>query len=153
MKRLLVLLLSISSALVATVSFAQSDQFAVRSDAEKMVKSAVAEIKKNKAGVLAEINGGAAKWKDRDLYLQAFTLEGVVLAHGTNPNFAGRGMLALKDPTGRPFVAEQVEMGKKQQSFWADYSYTDPVSKKVLPKETYCERVEDFLVCGGIYKR
>jgi len=27
------------------------------------------------------------------------------------------------------------------------------VSKKIEPKSMYCERLEDTVVCGGIYKR
>ena len=32
------------------------------------------------------------------------------------------------------------------------YKFTDPVTKKVLPKSMYCERLDDTVVCGGIYK-
>ena len=29
---------------------------------------------------------------------------------------------------------------------------TDPMTRKVEPKEMYCERLDDVVVCGGIYK-
>lgn len=147
--------LSISFAvLVLSLSTgAMAGEFAERKDAEALVGKAVTAMKANKVKTLEEINAGDAKWKDRDLYIQSFTMEGIVLAHGANNRLAGKAMLDLKDPTGKPFVKDQVELAKTKAKFWYDYSYTDPVSKKVLPKETYCERVGDALVCGGIYKR
>lgn len=122
-------------------------------DAEAMVKKAVVALKANKAKTLDEINSGDAKWKELDVYVQVFSLEGILMAHGTNPTMKGKLTIDLKDPKGKPFVREQIELGKTKPSFWYDYSYTDPVSKKVLPKTTYCERLEDFLVCSGVYKR
>ena len=43
-------------------------------------------------------------------------------------------------------------MGKAKVSFWQDYKFTNPESKKVEPKSMYCERLEQTVVCGGIYK-
>ena len=40
----------------------------------------------------------------------------------------------------------------KQPSFWQDYKFMNPVSKKIEPKQTYCERLEQTAVCAGIYK-
>jgi hypothetical protein len=28
----------------------------------------------------------------------------------------------------------------------------NPVSKKIEPKTAYCERLDDYIVCGGVYK-
>jgi cytochrome c len=31
--------------------------------------------------------------------------------------------------------------------------FSDPVTKKLLPKSMYCEKLSDTAVCAGIYKR
>ncbi|MCX7180421.1 MAG: histidine kinase, partial [Proteobacteria bacterium] len=49
-------------------------------------------------------------------------------------------------------VKERVELTKSKGKFWQDYKFTDPVTKKVLPKSTYCERAGETAVCVGIYK-
>jgi hypothetical protein len=58
----------------------------------------------------------------------------------------------MKDVDGKLFVRERVELGQKQASFWQEYKFTDPVTRKIEPKEMYCERLDDVVVCGGIYK-
>ncbi len=40
----------------------------------------------------------------------------------------------------------------KQASFWQEYKFTDPMTHKIEPKQMYCERLDDAVVCGGIYK-
>ena len=53
---------------------------------------------------------------------------------------------------GKPFVKERVELAKSKGTFWQDYKFTNPVTKKIEPKQMYCERLDDTAVCGGIYK-
>jgi signal transduction histidine kinase len=76
-----------------------------------------------------------------------------VLAHGQNPKMVGKELIELLDPDGKAFVKERVELAKSKNKFWHDYKFTDPVTKKVLPKSTYCERLDSTAVCVGIYKR
>ena len=49
-------------------------------------------------------------------------------------------------------VKERMELARSKGSFWQDYKFTDPVSKKIEPKSMYCERLDDSVVCGGIYR-
>ena len=62
-------------------------------------------------------------------------------------------MIDLKDPDGKEFVKERMNMAKSKSSFWQEYKFTDPVTKKVLPKEMYCETVSSVVACAGVYKR
>jgi signal transduction histidine kinase len=64
----------------------------------------------------------------------------------------GKNLIDLKDVDGKAFVKERVEMGKAKSSFWQDYKFTNPLNKKIEPKSMYCERLDDTVVCGGIYK-
>jgi cytochrome c len=75
-----------------------------------------------------------------------------VHAHGANEKMVGRNLIDLKDVDGKAFVKERVELGKAKASFWQDYKFTNPENKKVEPKTMYCERLEQTVVCGGIYK-
>jgi cytochrome c len=132
---------------------AAKGEFANKEEAQAMVKKGVAYIKANgKDKAYAEITNTKGQFNDRDLYLVVYGLDGVVRAHGANERMVGKNLMELKDVDGKEFVRERVELGKAKPSFWQDYKFTNPVSKKVEPKSMYCERLEDTVVCGGIYK-
>lgn len=126
---------------------------ATPAEATAMVKKAVVYIKANgKDKGYAEISNKSGQFTDRDLYIVVYAMDGVVRAHGANEKMIGKNLIDLKDVDGKPFVQERVDMAKSQASFWQDYKFTNPVTKKIEPKSMYCERLEDSVVCGGVYK-
>ncbi len=126
---------------------------ATEADATAMVKKGVAFIKANgKDKGYAEISNKAGQFKYQDLYLVVYGLDGTVLAHGANEKMIGKNLIELKDVDGKAFVKERVELAKAKPSFWQDYKFTNPENKKVEPKAMYCERLDETVVCGGIYK-
>ncbi len=142
---------------VASLSFvaviAQAQTHATKEEATAMVKRGVAFVKANgKQKGYAEITNKQGQFKDRDLYLVVYGLDGTVHAHGANEKMVGKNLIDLKDVDGKPFVKERVELGSKQASFWQDYKFSNPVTKKIEPKQMYCERLDDTVVCGGVYK-
>lgn len=138
---------------LACAGAATAGESATKDEATAMVKKAVSFIKEQ--GVekaYAEISNKGGRFTDRDLYVVVYQLDGKVLAHGGNQKFIGKDMSEAQDVDGKYFVKERIELAHKQPSFWQDYKFVNPVSKKVEPKQMYCERVENTAVCGGIYK-
>ena len=137
--------------LACAASFAN----ATKDDATAMVKKGVAFIKANgKDKGYAEItNKDSKEFHDRDLYLAVHRLDGTALAHGTNEKMVGKNFIEMKDMDGKEYIKERVEFAKTKPSFWTDYKFNNPVSKKIEPKTAYCERLDDTVVCGGIYKK
>ena len=127
---------------------------ATKDDAVAMVKKGVAYIKANgKDKGFAEITRRDSKdFHDRDLYLAVHKLDGTCVAHGTNEKMVGKNFIDMKDIDGKEYIKERVDFGKTKATFWTDYKFVNPVSKKIEPKTAYCERLDDYLVCGGIYK-
>jgi len=126
---------------------------ATAEQATAMVKKGVAFIKANGTDKgYAEITSKTSQFKFEDLYLVVYGLDGMVHAHGANEKMVGRNLIELKDVDGKPFVKERVELAQSKGTFWQDYKFTNPVSKKIEPKRAYCERLDDVAVCGGIYK-
>jgi cytochrome c len=140
----------LAAGMVASACGADS---ATKDEAVAMVKKAVAFIKENgpEKGY-AEISNKGGQFIDRDLYIVVYRLDGKVLAHGSNEKLIGTDQSQAKDVDGKPFVKERIELAQKQPSFWQDYKFANPVSKAVEPKQMYCERLGDTVVCGGIYK-
>jgi cytochrome c len=141
-------------AAAAGASWAAADA-ATAKEAEAMVKKGVAFIKANgKDKAYAEITNRDNKdFHDRDLYLAVHKLDGTCVAHGTNEKMVGKNFIEMKDMDGKEYIKERVELAKTKGVFYTDYKFNNPVSKKIEPKTAYCERVDDVVVCGGIYKK
>ena len=118
-----------------------------KDEAIAMTKKAVAQIKTDGADkVYAAINSQSPAFHDRDLYVTVYDAAGKCLAHGSNAQLVG------KDLSGAGYVQDRVRLMKSNASFWQDYVFLNPVSKKLEPKSTYCEVLNATAVCVGIYK-
>jgi cytochrome c len=132
---------------------AQAQDKATAEEAVAMVKKAVAYITANGAEKsYAEFGNKQGGFTDRDLYVVVYGLDGKVLAHGANAKLVGKELIDAQDVDGVYYVRDRVEKAKASPSFWQDYKFVNPVTKKVEPKRMYCERVGETAVCGGIYK-
>jgi signal transduction histidine kinase len=148
------LTLCIASAGLGMHAFA-ADSKATAAEATAMVKKGVTAIKaagKDKSKLLAEVTAKDAKWADRDLYMVVYGMDGVVQAHGANAKLVGASMIDMLDIDGKPYIKERIELAKSKGTFWQDYKFTNPTTKKIEPKSMYCEKVEELVACAGIYK-
>jgi cytochrome c len=131
-----------------------AEEFATKSQAEAIVKKAVAHIKQVGVDKAAEdFTNRKGDFVKLDLYVTLYNMQAVVLAHGQNKKSVGKEMIDLKDPDGKEFIKERMALAQSKGSFWQEYKFTDPVTKKVLPKEMYCETVSKVVACAGVYKR
>ena len=127
--------------------------FAVNSpeEAEAMVKEGVAYMMANgKARTLEEINDQKGQFVRGELYLFVIDMHGRCLAHGTNRNLIGKNMIDFKDPDGKYFIREFIDVAKKG-SGWVAYKWDNPVSKRTEEKSTYIEAGQDFIFGCGVY--
>lgn len=132
---------------------AMSAEFATKDEAVAMVKKAVDLIKKDgpeKAYTAFDDKGGG--FTDRDLYVVVYGFDGHVLAHGANAKLIGKDMSDAQDVDGKFYVKERLTLAAQQAEFWQDYKFVNPVSKKIEPKEMYCQRLTETAVCAGVYK-
>jgi signal transduction histidine kinase len=79
-------------------------------------------------------------------------LDGKVLAHGANRKLVGRDLMGFQDVDGKLFIKAMIEAAAKQDAFWEDFKYVNPQSKKIEPKQMYCNRIDTTIVCAGVYK-
>ena len=142
-----------ASLLFAPLAVSAKESSATKDDALATVKKGIAYIKANgRDKGYAEVSNKQGQFIDRDLYLVVYGLDGTVRAHGANDKMIGKNLIELKDVDGKAFVKERVDLAQSKGTFWQDYKFTNPVSKKIEPKSMYCEKLEDAVVCGGIYK-
>ena len=153
MKRLWVfILVNLFLASVLGVAFAAEN--GAPAEAKGMVKKAIAYMKANgKEKGFAEINNPKGQFTDRDLYIFVYDLNGKCVAHGFNPKMIGKDLREMKDPDGKYYVKERIEIVNTKGSGWQDYKFTNPLSKKLENKTAFVEKFEDIIVGCGVYKK
>jgi signal transduction histidine kinase len=148
-----ILMMAAALSMVCSVSIAGAADRATKKEAEAMVKKAVAQYKKSGEKSFADFTAPSKAFVNKDLYIVVYDMTGKCVAHGQNAKQVGKDLIGMKDPDGKAFVKERVDLAKAKGAFWQDYKFTDPLTKKVMPKVMYCEKADDKnIICGGVYK-
>lgn len=122
-------------------------------EAQLLVKKAVEFYKKSGRGkALAAFSDPKGPFTFRDLYITAYDLTGKCVAHGQKPERVGKNLLGDKDPDGKAFVAERIEVAKASGNGWQQYKFLNPSDKKVEEKVAYFEKVDDVVIACGAYR-
>lgn len=146
--------LVIAVLMMAAGASAMAADAATRDEAVAMVKKAVAYIKQNgKDKAMLEFSNPRGQFIDRDLYIAALDLNGLMLASGVNPKLIGKTLIDIKDMNGKSFVREEIELAKTKGVGWVDFEWVNPVSQKMEHRSVYLERVDDYIVLSGVYKK
>jgi signal transduction histidine kinase len=141
---LVVFMLSLSG---SSTCFADSPEQAVR-----LVKKAVAFFKANGLeNALEEFSNPKGQFKEGEVYIFAYDLTGTMLAH-PNPALIGHNLTDVPDADGNYFRKEFVTVALTKGSGWVDYKYQNPKTKLMEHKTTYVEKVDDIIICCGIFK-
>lgn len=148
----LLALIWLAASAAAAPAHAQA-QYGTRGEAVTLVSRALMGLREDRAGTLAAITARAPRFTDRDLYVVVYDLDGQVQAHGQTAGLVGRDLSGLRDINGVAFVQERIALARRNQSFWHEYAFVDPLTRRVLPKSTYCERLDELIVCAGVYLR
>jgi cytochrome c len=122
-------------------------------EAKAFVQKAIAFYKKaGKAIAMAEFTNPKGPFIEGDMYVFVLNLKGTMLAHGVNEKYIGNDFINVKDSDGRSFVKEIVEVANTKGKGIADYKWYNPKTKEELVKDVYFEKVDDVIICSGVYK-
>lgn len=122
-------------------------------EAKEWVKKAIAfYTKAGKAIALAEYTNPKGPFIEGDMYVFVLNLKGTMLAHGVNEKYIGNDFIDVKDSDGRSFIREIVEVANTKGSGFVDYKWYNPLTKEDLQKHVYFEKVDDLIICSGVYK-
>lgn len=153
MKAVTKLLMVVALLPILAMGTAYAGDKGTKPEAMAMVKKTIETIKANGADkTYAEISAKAPAFVDRDMYVTVYDMTGKCLAHGSNAKLVGKDLMETQDADGVFFVKDRITMAKTKASFWQDYKFTNPTTKKIEPKTTYCEKASEAVVCVGIYK-
>ena len=122
-------------------------------DAKRWVDKAVDFYKASgKRIALAEYTNPNGQFVQDEMYVYALNPKGTMLAHGVNEKFVGEEFIDIKDYDGKSFIREIVDTANTKGSGWVEYKWYNPVTKEVLPKMVYYKKVDDLIICSGVYK-
>jgi cytochrome c len=124
--------------LACSLGFAQTDNSA---QAEILVKEAVSFARQQgKEKLLEATNFPSGRFhlkKGDALYLFIYNTNGFCVAHGARAQLVGMNRYDAKDPDGRYYVREFVNIAKSKGKGWTSYKYPDPKTGKVETKTTF----------------
>ncbi|OHD66601.1 MAG: hypothetical protein A2096_07485 [Spirochaetes bacterium GWF1_41_5] len=149
MKRFFILII-----LSAIFSLLNAAEKGTAPEAEKMVKDAFTFIEKNgRETAFREFTTNRNIFHQKDLFIFIVDFKGVILAQGGNPALLGKNMLDSKDPDGRLFIREMIELASQKNTGWIDYKWENPATGKIEKKSSFVMKYknEDFLIGCGIY--
>lgn len=125
-------------------------------EAKAMVEKAYAYLKENgKEKTFKEISNREGQFVKGDLYVYVLDFNGKNLANGGNPAFVGGpSHIELKDPDGKYFIKEMIDLAKTKGSGWVDYKWLNPTTKTIQQKTTYVKRIEKMnaFMASGVLK-
>ena len=138
---------------LAFVVTAHAADFGTAAEAEALVDKALALIKAQGADKAYEEITNGKTFKDRDLYVFVYDLNGKCLAHGANAKLVGKDLIGLKDPDGKPLVKMLIDVAKDKGHGWTDaVKFRNPVTDKIQTRVNYIERVGEYAVGSGFFK-
>jgi cytochrome c len=122
-------------------------------EAIRLVKQAITYLNTHgKEQVLQAINTPGGPFRLHDLYVTVLDIHGKGLAHGADPEMAGRNALEQCDVEGKTFIRERIAIAKSQGFGWQQYKYSNPAKGGAIEsKAMYLERVGDWIFACGIY--
>ena len=120
--------------------------------AEDWVANAVSFYKNSGREIaLAEFTNPNGPFVQDEMYIFVLDSQGNMVAHGINEKYADMNFINLKDCTGKNFIREIVNAANADGSGWVDYQWYNPVTRETKPKSLYFEKIDDLIICSGIY--
>jgi cytochrome c len=144
---------SLVIAVIGLFVFAGLSHASGKDGAKDLVKHAASYVKyQGKEKAIVEIGKPGGMFDKGELYVFAYDLQGVMVAHPKNPALTGKNLIAVPDSEGKMFRKEIVEKAKTKGSGWVDYIYLNPETNVQEHKTTYLMKVGDLILCCGAYK-
>jgi methyl-accepting chemotaxis protein len=130
-------------------------EYGTPEEAHAMVGRAVDFLKAHgKDALLAEVNKlDKGQFIERDLYVIVCDLNTYrFVAHGVNPRIHNYDARLSKDPNGRAYMTDMLDLAKRSGEGWIEYTFNHPVTNELMEKSSFVHRVGDLAIACGAYK-
>jgi hypothetical protein len=138
------------SAILGSAALADPPK-ATPEEAKALLTKAVKELQTaGEAKALAAFSDPKGAFIDRELYVFCFGPDNKITAHFDHSRI-GADLATYKDPEGKEFGKEMIEVGKKGEGS-VEYKWMNPVSKKVEPKLSFIKKTGQQICGVGVYR-
>jgi hypothetical protein len=141
------LIAGIAFLLTGAVAPASAD---ISDEAKALGEKAVALIAAEGEKAFPLLSDPKGEYVKGAMYVTVLDSKGVVRAN-INPKLVGMNMWESADPDGVKFTQEAIKIGQTTGSGWQKYRFTNPVSKKIEPKQTWVQKAGEFVTLCGFY--
>jgi signal transduction histidine kinase len=142
----------LSVAMAVIFGLALVSHAATLDDAKSLAEKAAAFVKANgKEKGIDEIGNPKGQFVKGDLYVTMQDTKGIVVANPVNPTIVGQNHMDLKDPSGKLFVKEMIQIATTKGGGWTTYTWVNPATRKVQAKKSWVQKVEGtdlYTLCG-----
>lgn len=119
------------------------------------VDQAARLLKKEGSAAFPKFMGKGSDYLFAGTYIWINDLDGVILMHPIKDKLVGRNLTAIKDKTGKRFIAMGVQVAEEQGAGWIGYLWPKPGEKQVSHKVSYVKKVHtpdgDMVLGCGVY--
>ena len=136
-----------ASLLVGAIAPARAGSAA---EAKALGEKAVALIAAEGEKAFPLLSDPKGEYVKGDMYVTVLDHQGVVRAN-INPKLVGMNMWESTDPDGVKFSQDAIKIGDTTGSGWQNYRFTNPMSKKIEPKQTWVQKAGDYVTLCGFY--
>lgn len=116
-----------------------------------MLEAAVAALNVDEEAALASFTAGEAPFMVNDLYVFCGK-DGIMSAHGANPQLVGQDAMAWEDKTGKLFVEEMYALATEGEFNVVEYMWTRVGSEEPVQKASYVTNSVGQMCGVGYYK-
>ena len=118
------------------------------------IKAATYMKEQGKEKGVAEIGNAKGQFVKGEMYVTLQDYAGHPLANPMSPGLVGQNHMELKDPNGKYFIKECIDIAKTKGGGWVEYSWVNPATKKVQPKKAWVQRVDgmDMYTLSGLFQ-
>lgn len=101
---------------------------------------------------LAEFSNPKGLYREDEIYIFVMTLDGIVIAHGADDKLIGRDSMEISDENGIRYFQEVVKIANSEGTGVVEYWWINPSTKHSEPKNLYFKKVDDIIICSGVYQ-
>lgn len=88
-----------------------------------------------------------------DNYIFVLNSNGTVLLHPGLPHLIGKNVIDMVDVNGVKLIQQMIDVSKKPDGGYVNYTWTQPSTGKLAPKLSYAQYFKDWdwVICTGVY--
>ena len=105
---------------------------------------------KGKDYALKVFSASKGPFIDKDVYVFACSMDGVLLSHPYRRDLMGQDVSNVTDAKGKHIFREFQKLANERGSGWVNYWWIKPGEQKEFSKTTYIKRIPDYNIYVGV---